>query len=55
MTFDELIARAQSVYGFRQLSPEATAGSVAAALETDEGHVYVGGVHRHGVLAWLLR
>ena len=42
MTFDELIARAQSVHGIRQLSPEATAGSVAAALETDRGHVYVG-------------
>ncbi|MDI9259721.1 cytidine deaminase family protein [Alicyclobacillus sendaiensis] len=42
MTFDELIARAQAVHGFRQLSPEATAGSVAAALETDAGNVYVG-------------
>ncbi|SIS75777.1 cytidine deaminase family protein [Alicyclobacillus vulcanalis] len=42
MTFEELIEKARSVHGFRQLSPEATAGSVSAALETAQGHVYIG-------------
>ena len=42
MEFSELIARAQAVLSPRALSDDASAGSVAAAILTREGHVYTG-------------
>lgn len=42
MTFAELYARARAVVQPRQLSQEAAAGTVGAALLTDQGNVYVG-------------
>lgn len=42
MTFDELIGEARKVLGSRPLSEDSWAGSVAAALVTDQGHVYRG-------------
>ncbi len=38
----QLIERAQSVLHLRQLTDECIAGEVAAALLTDQGHVYTG-------------
>jgi cytidine deaminase len=42
MTFDALYEIAKSVINPRRLSPEAEAGGVGAALETDSGRVYTG-------------
>lgn len=42
MGFDELLKIAQSVLHERQLSKNASAGTVAAALLTDKGNVYTG-------------
>ena len=42
MEFAELVQRAKGVLGSRQLSEKGLAGSVAAALVTDGGNVYVG-------------
>lgn len=40
--FDELIQAARAVLHPRELTPSASAGSVAAALLTAEGHIYRG-------------
>ena len=42
MDFVELAARARSVLNSRKLSYEGRAGSVAAALLTEDGNVYLG-------------
>ncbi len=42
MDFDILIEKAKSVLNYRKLSESADAGSVAAAILTDRGNVYVG-------------
>ena len=42
MDFTDLVTRANSVRRPRDLSPDATAGTVGAALETDQGNVYLG-------------
>ncbi len=42
LTFDELYQKAKSVLNPRQLSSEADAGGVGAALLTASGNVYVG-------------
>ena len=42
MTFDELILYAKKVYSPRQIASNAWAGSVAAALLSKKGNVYVG-------------
>ena len=42
MGFDELLKIAQSVLHERQLSKNASAGTVAAAILTDKGNVYTG-------------
>ena len=42
MDFNELISRAKTVLNSRELSPDSHAGSVAAALLTDKGNVYLG-------------
>jgi len=42
MKFDELLQRANEVLGSRQLSKDGWAGSVAAALLTENGNVYLG-------------
>ena len=42
MEFAELVEKAKSVLGSRQLSREGWAGSVAAALLTEGGNVYLG-------------
>ena len=41
-TFDELLAAARAVLSPRQIARNAWAGSVAAALVTDQGNVYAG-------------
>ena len=41
-TFDELITRAKKVLAPRQISADAWAGSVAAALLSENGNVYTG-------------
>lgn len=42
MTFDELYKEAKKVIGARILSPYAEAGSVGAALLTEQGNVFTG-------------
>ena len=42
MTFDELTARAEKVWGARRLAGNAWAGSVSAALLSEKGNVYTG-------------
>jgi len=42
MTFDELIAHAKTVFYPRQIARNAWAGSVAAALLSENGSVYTG-------------
>ena len=42
MTFDELIDHAKNVFGSRQIANNAWVGSVAAALESENGNVYAG-------------
>lgn len=42
MTFEELFQKAKTVLNYRQLSDCADAGSVAAAILTDKGNVYLG-------------
>jgi cytidine deaminase len=42
MTFEELFEKAKTVLNYRQLSDCADAGSVAAAILTDKGNVYLG-------------
>ncbi len=42
MTFDELYKEAKKVTGERILSPYAQAGSVGAALLTEQGNVFIG-------------
>jgi len=42
VTFDELYTLACDTLNPRQLSDSADAGGVAAALETDSGHIYKG-------------
>ena len=42
MTFEELFQKAKTVVNYRQLSDCADAGSVAAAILTDKGNVYLG-------------
>ena len=42
MTFDELVIHAKKVLAPRQIANNAWAGSVAAALLSENGNVYVG-------------
>ena len=42
MSFDDLILQAEKVLGSRQIAQNAWAGSVAAALLSENGNVYVG-------------
>ena len=42
MDFSDLILKAKTVLNSRELSPNSYAGSVAAALLTDKGNVYLG-------------
>lgn len=42
MTFDELYIKARSVVNPRQLSEYAEAGSVGAAILTEDGNIYTG-------------
>jgi cytidine deaminase len=42
MTDEELIAKAQEILHYRELSSECVAGEVSAALMTDAGNLYTG-------------
>lgn len=42
MTFDDLILHAKEVLGSRQIAKNAWVGSVAAALLSEKGNIYVG-------------